>query len=70
MSQVHRDHPEATEAEIEAIQFGQLLYATADGWVERRCRDCGAEFALSESLAAKSPTKWTSLCASCLWCEL
>lgn len=72
MSDVHREHPEATEREIEAIQLGQLLRAPRTGSpadVMKDCRDCGTSFHVAAAHSA-SGSKWYSLCGSCLAGEL
>lgn len=44
--------------------------APTEPTVTRECRNCGDPFPLAVRLAEKRPTKWTSLCPSCLADEL
>jgi hypothetical protein len=85
MSDVHRDNPEASEAEIEAIQLAALMRPRDRGplgalmrahdptahepRVSRECRDCGNPYTVPES-QAHNHSKWYSLCGHCLSYEL
>lgn len=78
MSALHREHPDASDSEIDALQRAALLgigrYAgtqppPADPQITRECRDCGREFSLPAD-RADAPGKWYRLCAYCLAYEL
>ena len=77
MSDVHRDNPDATPEEIDALQRAQLLgigqYARErkelPDSITRQCRDCGEDFTIS-AIHADKHTKWFSMCSYCLANEL
>ena len=72
MSQLHRNHPEATPEEIDKLALAEVLHAS-DGDATRApeelrsCRDCGTEFYVP---AGSGHGKWHSMCAGCLQWEL
>jgi hypothetical protein len=78
MSAIHREHPEASEAEIDAIQRAALLgigphagppAPRTEPTVTRSCRDCSQPFEVPLS-KANINSKWYALCAYCLANEL
>jgi hypothetical protein len=80
VSRIHREHPEASEEEIDAMQRAELLgigprarprrpRPTDEATLTRACRDCGQPFDVPLS-KANAPGKWYALCAYCLAGEL
>lgn len=72
MSALHREHPDATPEELDALARAALLTAgpvSDEPRVERTCRDCQNPYTVPAS-KADAGTKWWSLCGGCLAWEL